>query len=447
MEKKTKTPLTNSRFGGKGWQLVIIYFLVLMLNAVFTADGPQLIIPSLAKVTGMNQQTMLVWNTVAGYFALAAYIPIGVWAAKKGARTQGMILMIITGIAFCFLGFSSNMVIYAICLCATSIGVNGAGWISMAKLIANWFPRKKGIVMGWTTMGNNMCTIACVPLLGVFLAIGGARMACIIFGLIAVVVGILEGILMRETPEECGKYPDNITPEQEKQYNIPPVMKMSEDGKGGKFTVKQILGLKEFWIISLTMAFGFCGGICAIAFATVRLQEFGFSQATAISINSGLALLALVGSYVWGWIDQKTGTKRAVVAFFILEVIATLMNVGAAKMGHNVPVLLVSSFIFYWCLGGAANWPVSLSATLFERDDFIKAQTPMTVIFTAGRCSGFAVIALGMQMTGDMNGAYLLSGLMNFIALILILTLNVRKFRDKYGYYGEEYGKPETTAV
>lgn len=433
MNKKQKTPLTNSRFGRMGWILVIYYFMVLMLNATFTADGPQIIIPALSAATGMDSSTMLTWNTIAGYFALVAYIPIGIWAQKKGARTQSNILCIVTGIAFLLLGYSDNLVFYALCLCLANIGINGAGWISCAKLTSNWFPRKKGIVMGWTTIGNNVCTVLCVPLLSVLIAAGGTRLATTVFGVVTIIVGILGFVFLRETPEECGLYPDNITPQQEREYNIPSVKKMTETGDGGRFTVAQILKCKEFWIISLTMALGMCGGICAVAFSTVRMQEFGFSQALAVSVNSGLALLACVGSYVWGWIDQKTSTKKAMMWFFVIQILAVILNVGAAYMNHNVPLMLISNFLFFWCLGGAANWPVSLSATLFEREDFVKAQTPYTVIFTAGRCSGFAVIGFGMKLTnGALDGAYIISAVVIFIAMLILATLNVPKFKQKY---------------
>lgn len=433
MRGKQKTPMTNSRFGKMGWILVIYYFLILMFNATFTADGAQIIIPALAGETGMNAEVMLTWNTIAGYFALIAYVPIGIWAGKKGASRQSGILTIITGLTFLLLGYSSNLVLYAVCLCVANIGINGAGWISCAKLTSSWFPRKKGIVMGWTTIGNNVCTILCVPLLTLFAAFGGTRLATTVFGVATVIVGILGLVLIKETPEECGLYPDNITPEQEREYGIPPADTLNDAGAVGRFTVAGILKCKEFWIIALTMAFAMCGSMASVAFATVRMQEFGFSQPIAVSINSVFALCGCLGSFLWGWLDQKISTKKAMVIFFILQIVAVVLNIGAARLDHSVPLVLVSSFLFYWCLSGVANWSVSISATLFERSDFIKAQTPFTVIFTAGRCSGFAVIALGMRMTqGALDGAYILSAVAMAAGLIILCTLNVPKFKAKY---------------
>ena len=63
----------------------------------------------------------------------------------------------------------------------------------------------------------------------------------------------------------------------------------------------------------------------------------------------------------------------------------------------------------------------------------MKAQTPLTIIFTAGRMSGFSVIAFGMILTGgSLQGAYLISGIIFVIAILLMLLLNVKKFVAKH---------------
>lgn len=38
---------------------------------------------------------------------------------------------------------------------------------------------------------------------------------------------------------------------------------------------------------------------------------------------------------------------------------------SAAAFNYNVPIRFLSIFLFYRCIGGAANWPVSLCASLF----------------------------------------------------------------------------------
>ena len=176
-----------------------------------------------------------------------------------------------------------------------------------------------------------------------------------------------------------------------------------------------------------------CGNVGCVAYSTIRIQEFGFTQPQAVLINALFALLACVGSVVWGWMDQKFGTKKAVIIFCIIFGGAAFINVAASNAGHNLFLMFISVFLFYWCIGGNANWPVSLCASLFDRSDFLKAQTPLTIVFTAGRMTAFSVIAFGMTLTGgSMDGAYIISGVLFFVAMILMLFLNVPKFKQKY---------------
>ena len=436
MNTKAKhNPLTNSNFGGMGWILVVFYFFALFFDVGLTADGAQMVIPALAESKGWEQSTLLYWNSIAGYLALIAYIPLGIWAQKKSPKLQATILTVFGGIAYILLGIAPSIPVYAICLCFTVICSNGRCWISYAKLTSNWFPRKKGIVMGWTTIGNNASSMLMIPLMAAMIAAGGVRLSCLILGIAMIVLGILAQILMKDTPEECGHYPDNITPEQEKEYGIASLAAMDAESKDSKgtWTTAGILKTKEFWIIAISCALMFCGSVCAIIYSTVRIQEFGFSQASAILINSLFALLACVGSIVWGWIDQKFGTKTAVIGYCIVFAVGFFLNVLAANMDYSRVLMFISIFLFYWCIGGTANWPVSLCASLFGRQDFMKAQTPLTIIFTAGRMTGFSVIAFGMSLTGGtLDGGYIISGILFVIAIIIMLFLKVDKFVEKH---------------
>lgn len=434
-QKAKKTPLTNSNFGGMGWVLVIFYFFALFMDVGLTADGAQIMIPALAEANNQDQTTLMYFNTIAGYIALAAYIPLGIWAQKSSPKTQASILSVMAGIAYILLGRATNIVVYAVCLAVVVICSNGRCWISYAKLTSNWFPRKKGIVMGWTTIGNNASSMLMIPLMVALIGFGGVKLTTLVLGLFLILSGVLNQFLVKDTPEECGHYPDNITPEMEKEYNIPPLAPATtEDNKpAGKWTTSRILRCKEFWIIAICCALMMCGNVCCIVFSTVRIQEFGFTQPQSVLINSVFAALACVGSVVWGWIDQKFGTKLAVVLFCIVFGAGCFINVAASYMGYNVPLMFISLFMFYWCIGGNANWPVSLCASLFDQADFLKAQTPLTIVFTAGRMTSFSVLAFGMSLTGGaLTGGYIIAGILFVIALGVILLLNVPKFREKY---------------
>lgn len=432
--KSKHNPLTSSNFGAMGWTLIAFYFFALFMDVGISADGAQIMIPAIAETTGWEANTLLYFNSIAGYIALAAYIPIGIWAQTKSPRTQATVLSVLAGVAYILLGRATSIPMYVICLVVAVVCSNGRCWISYAKLTSSWFPRKKGLVMGWTTIGNNASTMLLIPLLVALIGFGGVRLATLVLGIFLIVTGILNQLLVKDTPEECGHYPDNITPEQEREFGIESVPTNVADGQDSRWTTAKILCCKEFWIISLACALMMCGNVGCVAYSTVRIQEFGFTQSQAVLTNTIFAALACVGSIVWGWMDQKFGTKKAVIVFCVVFGAAAFLNVAASQAGHNLILMFISVFLFYWCIGGNANWPVSLCASLFDRSDFLKAQTPLTVVFTAGRMTAFSVLAFGMSLTGGtMDGAYIICGVLFFAALVLMLFLNIPRFRQRYG--------------
>lgn len=432
--KKQKSILTNSNFGSMGWTLILFYFFALFYDCGLISDGTQILVPALSAARGWNQTSMLYFNSVAGYLTLAAYVPFGIWAQKKSPKMQATILTLTAGIAYIIAGIAPFFPVYLICICLTFMGSSGRCWISYAKMMANWFPRKKGIAMGWATIGNSASSMLFIPIMSALIVIGGPKLSCTVLGSAMIILGILAQIILKDTPEECGRYPDNITPEQEREYSIPSVTAMNpENTFTGNWTTAGILKTKEFWIISICCALMSCGSSCSIIYSIVRLQEFGFARPTALLINSCFAALACVGSIIWGWIDQKIGTKTAMIIYGIIFATAFFLNIGAASMGYNRPVMFISIFLFYWCIGGAAHWPVSLCASLFGRADFIKAQTPLTIIFTAGRMTAPSVLALGMGLTGgSLNGAFMIAAIILIAGIILMTFLNIPKFLEKY---------------
>ena len=88
-----------------------------------------------------------------------------------------------------------------------------AGYIAGGTLVAQWFPKKKGIVMGYTTMGHNLASAFYVPLITLLVASFGIEIGVIPLSLAAIAIGVLGLILIRNTPAERNMYPDNVSKE------------------------------------------------------------------------------------------------------------------------------------------------------------------------------------------------------------------------------------------
>ena len=62
---------------------------------------------------------------------------------------------IIAGITYMGVLNAPNTAVYTIMMAITCGTIMSAGYLCGGVLVANWFPKKKGIVMGYTTMGHN----------------------------------------------------------------------------------------------------------------------------------------------------------------------------------------------------------------------------------------------------------------------------------------------------
>ena len=102
------------------------------------------------------------------------------------------------------------------------ISVTMYATFSIGVLIGQWFPRRKGTVMGIATLAFPVVNGIGLSLFGNMLtASGGKQLVGWLPWLILDLIGILICVIfLKEYPEQCGAYPDNdknMTPEQQQQ--------------------------------------------------------------------------------------------------------------------------------------------------------------------------------------------------------------------------------------
>ena len=134
---------------------------------------------------------------------------------------------------------------YTVCMCIVVGGVMSAGYISGGDLVTQWFPKKKGIVMGYTTMGHNLASVAFVPLITLLVGRLGIGNGVIPISVCAIVLGILGLLLVRNTPQERGLNPDNVSDEVYRTEYF----HGHEDPTGG-WTTGRLLRCKETWLVA-----------------------------------------------------------------------------------------------------------------------------------------------------------------------------------------------------
>lgn len=413
---------TNVNFS-KGWWIILYCTAMFFLLIGFSIDGLNIVAPAFAKASGIDYSSVLGVSAIAGFAGLVAYFVIGRLNIIFGARTISGVCLIGAGISYYFWGHATTLVGYTIAMICVVSCINGASYIAGGELVAQWFPKKKGLANGFTTMGHNMGSAFYVPLIAFLIATYGYQTGMSMASILAIALGIIGLLFVRNMPQDRGILPDNVTKEvYEKEYFTAQI----EDEDYG-WSVSKLLKTKELWLCSIIVGLNQLVTTGVMSQLVVRNSGLGFDIAFCVKLMTVCAVIGVAGSYLFGWIDQKYGVKRAVTIFLFWYILALLVNITDTKMGVLISVPMVGVAI-----GAAANFIISLPASVFGRHGFSKVYSVYFPIMSAVLFSNYVINALALKIGGSLRGAYMVFVVFLVINIVLINVLNVRKFNRDY---------------
>ena len=382
-----KTTNTKSNFGKMGWVMIVYLGIILYICPVLTGDGFNTLIPQFAQ-HGMNPTEMLSFVTVAQWIAIfVAFLSVFL-IRKFGPRNVTTISMILIGVLAIVWGRTTTIVLWAAVLCLMQIFVQIASANSGMSLAAYWFPTRKGLALGWATMGSNLASATCIYLLTfLFKTFGGLSGGLSAFGVAVIVFAVVGHLIIRDTPEELGLTPDNL-----------PMTREELEASKAKFENA----------------------------TPTKVTSMGIDERRATLLFSATAFIGLAGSYLWGWLDQKLGTRMATFWFGLSYGLGALLLVLVQPLGWTLwPALILIA----GGIGGYVNLMPSMCATIFGRRDFVQAYAVASVITGVIRASVFTILGFALAQFGSYVYAYGLLAVLGVVAALLCLPLKESTFK------------------
>ena len=423
MGKVKKEKSLIGGFGRDGWGIIIycaamFWFYVGMVN-----DGSNITAPAFAVKTGIDYSVVLSMGTIAGIVGFLFFIIFGQINIKLGAKKTSAICMFLAGIFYMGLGMSNSLMMYAVCLCVVTGATMSGGYISGGVLVAKWFPKRKGMVMGYTTMGHNLASAFYVPMIAFLVNTLGLQKGVMVPSALVMILGIIGLLMVRNTPQERNMYPDNVTKEvYEAEYFIG----HDEDITGG-WTTKKLLKEREVWLTALTTGIYQLVTVGVMTQLVVRNMQLGFTQTQAITIMTFLAAIGVVGSWIFGILDDKYGTKKTMIFFGVWYMAALFFNVLEMKYS-----IYISIFMIGMAIGGSANFTTSLPAAVFGRHGFEKVNSVIFPIQGIVTSMNFLLSGVSIAMTGSLRGAYIVFIVIIIANIVLIRCVNEHKFNKDF---------------
>ena len=283
-------------------------------------------VPELAASSGMDSAMLLNGATAANLIAIPIFLLIGVLYNKFGTRKIHTALMIIPGICLLFFGNTTTYTMYLFLLTILATTTNAVNLSGLPQIYANYFPTKKGLIMGWATSGSAGGAIIALPLL-----------------------------IIPDKPEQMGKRPDNgdITEEE--------LAHLREENETAEpiWTIREALKNKNFWLLAV----GY--GLMFLLTAGIMMQMVpyqmsqGMEQGKAVATISVVALLGIFGSAFSGWLDQKIGVKRTGILLGVAYALACFF-------GGVMPYTTVTNVLFI-AIYGAFMGSISKGVRAFRQ--------------------------------------------------------------------------------
>lgn len=404
-------------FGLHGWVTILYCLLMFWFYVGFVNDGSNITAPAIADKLGIPSGDVMNVNSIAGIVGVVFFIIIGKINEKIGARYTSGSLMIIAGLAYIVIGNAPNLLIYGIAMCFVVGGSMAAGYISGGLLVAKWFPKRKGVVMGYTTMGHNFASAFYVPLISFLVTRFGVEAGVVYPAVAAIILGVLGLIVIRNTPDERGMLPDNVSQEKyDAEY-------YTEEDTTERWTTAKLLKTKEFWLAAITTGFFQICSVGVMSQLVIRNVSLGFTQETAVSTMTVVALIGVFGSWLIGVFDEKFGTKKTMIGFGFWYALALLANITETQIGIYLSIFMIGIGI-----GGSANFTTSLPTSIFGRHEFDKVNSVIFPIQGFITSLSFAINGMVLNLTGNLRMAYMV------FAGVAILTVILVSFIDEYRF-------------
>jgi sugar phosphate permease len=332
-----------------GWVIVGIG-IVLMVLIYGTRHSFSVFFPPILDEFGWSRGStalMLSLNLlVYGFTAPVAGSLADRWKPKS-VMIMGVIIL---GLALASCGFASELWhFYLLFGVLVPIGNAFSGWPLLGPALANWFTKRRGLVLGLSMMGSGLSFTY-----GIFVELLISRFDWrqayfIVAGILVVILLPLLLFLFQHKPGNKGlkAYGTNaMLPDNELTSKIDP----AQNHLPTDWTLGQAMRSYRLWLLVISQALYWGIGCYLVLAHQVKFaQDIGYTSTFAASIFALFGIFMAVGE-LSGFISDLIGRERAVFLATIMEIIALVALISVTDTSQ--PWLL---YVYAVCFGYGAG--------------------------------------------------------------------------------------------
>jgi len=172
--------------------------------------------------------------------------------------------------------------------------------------LSKFFHRKRGITVGWSSIGVSVGQAFIIPIVASIIPVLGWRATIQALGLTVLAGTSLIGFLfMREDPESMGLHPDG---------DSNPIAEEASASSDVNWLPGDAMKTTSFRLIAVSYFFAIGGIISILTFVVPHMIRIGIPPLQASGAFGVIGLMSAAGSFLFGIVSDRYGRKATILA-------------------------------------------------------------------------------------------------------------------------------------
>jgi MFS family permease len=371
-----------------GW----IVWGVATLGIIATAPGQSfsisIFIDHFIADFGIDRTAVSSLYGVATFIAALSLTSVGRRIDRHGNRLMGVIVSGLFALAL----IACSLIAGPFALFIAFIAIRGLGQgalgLTNSTVIAQWFRRRRGLMMSLTIVMFALFQSVYTPWLNSLLEIYPWQQVWIILGVVVglIVVPVI-WFLMRDQPEEFGLHPDGDTLEESE---------IADQAAEESWTLAEAMRSSTFWIFVTGRLLTPAWGTGLIFHQLSIFNTMGHSDEVALATYSQFVLISAAVSLAAGAIIDRVRPQR-MLAFQLVTFIVTM---AVATMMTEAWGLWVYAISFGIVMGMGGVFDGTVWANLFGRKHLGAIRGFVTTVLVTGTAIGPIFFGISFDYLG-----------------------------------------------
>ena len=318
---------------------------------------------------------------------------------------QGMIRagVVIFGCGLMLLSQTDSLPAFYGAFLVIAVGASCCGLFPINVALIHWFDRWRARALSSMSIGLALGGIS-VPLVAWSLSSFGWRATALASGIIAIVVGLPLGMVMKRRPEDYGDSVDGLPPPAASSSGEPHAADARRD-----FTAAEALRTSAFWLLSLGHGFAlFVVHAVSVHSITHMKQDLGYSLEQASFVYT-LLTLSQIGGVCVGWLIGDRYDKRLIAAACMLTHMIGLLLLTYAL---NAAMVVAFAVLHGAAWGLRGPFMQALRADYFGRSAIGMILGLSLMIIVVGQVGGPMIAGVLADLTGSYRSGFTILALL-----------------------------------